>query len=210
MHAALPIPEMPPVVGLTGGIGSGKSTVADLFSQRGVTVIDTDDIARELTGVQGAALPEIIAAFGAAMVLPQGGLDRSAMRRQVFADVSAKARLEAILHPKIRQESRRRCQAATSIYVLLVVPLLVETGVWQQEVRRILVVDCDEATQIVRVKARNALSATEVRAIMVTQATRRARLAVADDVILNNDRLEALEPQVQALHQRYVELFSKG
>ena len=210
MHAALPIPEMPPVVGLTGGIGSGKSTVADLFSQRGVTVIDTDDIARELTGVQGAALPEIIAAFGAAMVLPQGGLDRSAMRRQVFADASAKARLEAILHPKIRQESRRRCQAATSIYVLLVVPLLVETGVWQQEVRRILVVDCDEATQIVRVKARNALSATEVRAIMVTQATRRARLAVADDVILNNDRLEALEPQVQALHQRYVELFSKG
>ena len=210
MHAALPIPEMPPVVGLTGGIGSGKSTVADLFSQRGVTVIDTDDIARELTGVQGAALPEIIAAFGAAMVLPQGGLDRSAMRRQVFADVSAKARLEAILHPKIRQESRRRCQAATSIYVLLAVPLLVETGVWQQEVRRILVVDCDEATQIVRVKARNALSATEVRAIMVTQATRRARLAVADDVILNNDRLEALEPQVQALHQRYVELFSKG
>ncbi len=210
MHAALPIPEMPPVVGLTGGIGSGKSTVADLFSQRGVTVIDTDDIARELTGVQGAALPEIIAAFGAAMVLPQGGLDRSAMRRQVFADASAKARLEAILHPKIRQESRRRCQAATSIYVLLVVPLLVETGVWQQEVRRILVVDCDEATQIVRVKARNALSATEVRAIMVTHATRRARLAVADDVILNNDRLEALEPQVQALHQRYVELFSKG
>ena len=210
MHAALPIPEMPPVVGLTGGIGSGKSTVADLFSQRGVTVIDTDDIARELTGVQGAALPEIIAAFGAAMVLPQGGLDRSAMRRQVFADASAKARLEAILHPKIRQESRRRCQAATSIYVLLVVPLLVETGVWQQEVRRILVVDCDEATQIVRVKARNALSATEVRAIMVTQATRSARLAVADDVILNNDRLEALEPQVQALHQRYVELFSKG
>ena len=210
MHAALPIPEMPPVVGLTGGIGSGKSTVADLFSQRGVTVIDTDDIARELTGVQGAALPEIIAAFGAAMVLPQGGLDRSAMRRQVFADASAKARLEAILHPKIRQESRRRCQAATSIYVLLVVPLLVETGVWQQEVRRILVVDCDEATQIVRVKARNALSATEVRAIMVTQATRRARLAVADDVILNNDRLEALEPQVQALHQRYVGLFGKG
>ena len=201
---------MPPVVGLTGGIGSGKSTVADLFARRGVTVIDTDAIARELTGVQGAALPEIIAAFGAAMVLPQGGLDRSAMRRQVFADVSAKARLEAILHPKIRQESRRRCQAATSIYVLLAVPLLVETGVWQQEVRRILVVDCDEATQIARVKARNALSATEVRAIMVTQATRRARLAVADDVILNNDRLEALEPQVQALHQRYVELFGRS
>ena len=201
---------MNPVVGLTGGIGSGKSTVADLFARRGVTVVDTDAIARELTGAQGAAMPEIIAAFGKEIALPQGALDRAAMRRRVFADPSAKACLEAILHPKIRHESRRRCQAATSVYVLLAVPLLVETGVWQQEVRRILVVDCDEAMQIARVKARSALSAAEVRAIMVTQASRSARLAVADDVILNNDGLEALESRVHSLHQGYVELFGKG
>ena len=201
---------MNPVIGLTGGIGSGKSTVADLFSHLGVTVVDTDRIAHELTGAEGAAMPEIIAAFGKDIALPQGALDRAAMRQRVFTDASAKTRLEAILHPKIRQESRQRCQAATSVYVLLAVPLLVETGVWRQEVRRVLVVDCDEATQIARVKARSALSAAEVLAIMATQATRSERLAVADDVILNNDRLEALEPQVQALHQRYVELFSKG
>ena len=200
---------MNPVIGLTGGIGSGKSTVADLFYRLGVTVVDTDRIAHELTGAEGAAMPEIIAAFGKDIALPQGALDRAAMRQRVFTDASAKTRLEAILHPKIRQESRQRCQAATSVYVLLAVPLLVETGVWRQEVRRVLVVDCDEATQIARVKARSALSAAEVLAIMATQATRSERLAVADDVILNNGTPEALEPQVQALHQRYLELFSK-
>ena len=201
---------MNPVIGLTGGIGSGKSTVADLFYRLGVTVVDTDRIAHELTGAEGAAMPEIIAAFGKDIALPQGALDRAAMRQRVFTDASAKTRLEAILHPKIRQESRQRCQAATSVYVLLAVPLLVETGVWRQEVRRVLVVDCDEATQIARVKARSALSAAEVRAIMATQATRSERLAVADDVILNNGTPEALEPQVQALHLRYLELFGKG
>lgn len=201
---------MNPVIGLTGGIGSGKSTVADLFYRLGVTVVDTDRIAHELTGAEGAAMPEIIAAFGKDIALPQGALDRAAMRQRVFTDASAKTRLEAILHPKIRQESRQRCQAATSVYVLLAVPLLVETGVWRQEVRRVLVVDCDEATQIARVKARSALSAAEVLAIMATQATRSERLAVADDVILNNGTPEALEPQVQALHLRYLELFGKG
>ena len=201
---------MNPVIGLTGGIGSGKSTVADLFYRLGVTVVDTDRIAHELTGAEGAAMPEIIAAFGKDIALPQGALDRAAMRQRVFTDASAKPRLEAILHPKIRQESRQRCQAATSVYVLLAVPLLVETGVWRQEVRRVLVVDCDEATQIARVKARSALSAAEVLAIMATQATRSERLAVADDVILNNGTPEALEPQVQALHLRYLELFGKG
>ena len=201
---------MNPVIGLTGGIGSGKSTVADLFSHLGVTVVDTDRIAHELIGAEGAAMPEIIAAFGKDIALPQGALDRAAMRQRVFTDASAKTRLEAILHPKIRQESRQRCQAATSVYVLLAVPLLVETGVWRQEVRRVLVVDCDEATQIARVKARSALSAAEVLAIMATQATRSERLAVADDVILNNGTPEALEPQVQALHLRYLELFGKG
>ena len=201
---------MNPVIGLTGGIGSGKSTVADLFYRLGVTVVDTDRIAHELTGAEGAAMPEIIAAFGKDIALPQGALDRAAMRQRVFTDASAKTRLEAILHPKIRQESRQRCQAATSVYVLLAVPLLVETDVWRQEVRRVLVVDCDEATQIARVKARSALSAAEVRAIMATQATRSERLAAADDVILNDGTPEALEPRVQALHQRYLELFGRS
>ena len=201
---------MPPVVGLTGGIGSGKSTVADLFARRGIDIVDTDLIARELTGDQGEAMPEIIAAFGEAVALPQGGLDRPSMRRRVFADASAKARLEAILHPKIRQESRRRCQAATSPYVLLAVPLLIETGVWRQEVRRVLVVDCDEAAQIARVMRRSALSAAEVRAIMATQAARAERLALADDIISNDEGLQALEAQIEALHQHYLELFHNG
>ena len=107
---------MNPVIGLTGGIGSGKSTVADLFSHLGVTVVDTDRIAHELTGAEGAAMPEIIAAFGKDIALPQGALDRAAMRQRVFTDASAKTRLEAILHPKIRQESRQRCQAAQPFF----------------------------------------------------------------------------------------------
>ena len=201
---------MNPVIGLTGGIGSGKSTVADLFSRLGVTVVDTDRIAHELTGAEGAAMPEIIAAFGKDIALPQGALDRAAMRQRVFTDASAKTRLEAILHPKIRQESRRRCQAATSPYVLLAVPLLIETGVWRQEVRRVLVVDCDEAAQIARVMRRSALSAAEVRAIMATQAARAERLALADDIISNDEGLQALEAQIEALHQHYLELFHNG
>ncbi len=203
------------VVGLTGGIGSGKSTVADLFAERGAAIVDTDVIAHELTGPQGAAMPEIAAAFGPAILRADGGLDRSAMRQRVFSDPSAKKQLEAILHPMIRRESEVRCQAASlggsgAGYAMLVVPLLVESKAYQDRVNRVLVVDCDEAVQVARVMARSALSADEVRAIMATQATRAERLSVANDFVLNNDGLEELTRQVDLLHRRYLELSLQG
>lgn len=199
------------VVGLTGGIGCGKSTVADLFAERGVAVVDSDVIAHELTGVRGGAMPEIGAAFGDAVLSPDGSLDRVAMRRRVFSDPTARARLEAILHPRIRRESEVRCQAerlaATgSPYAMLVVPLLVESNAYRDRVNRILVVDCDEEVQVSRVMTRSALSAAEVRAIMATQASRAERLAVADDIVLNNDGKDRLVHQVTVLHRRYLEL----
>jgi dephospho-CoA kinase len=194
------------IVGLTGGIGSGKSAVADLFSTHGVAVVDTDAIAHELTGAQGAAMPEISAQFGDRVVGPDGALNRIVMRQLVFSDPSVKSRLEAILHPLIRRESEQRCQSATSPYVLLVVPLLIETGVYRQRVNRILVVDCAETTQISRVMARSGLAAEEVRAIMDTQASRAVRRAAADDVVVNETDLASLSAQVDDLHQRYLEM----
>jgi len=195
------------IVGLTGGIGSGKTTVADLFAQRGAALVDTDAIAHELTAPQGAAMAAIAAAFGAAVLRPDGGLDRAAMRAVVFADRAAKTRLEAILHPLIRQQSEARCKAATNApYVLLVVPLLVETGSYRQRADRVLVVDCDESVQISRVMARSGLAADAVKAIMATQASRAERRAVADDVVLNEGGLEALLLQVEGLHLRYLDL----
>ena len=178
--------------------------MADLFAALGAAIIDTDVIARELTGAGGAAMPAIIAAFGPDMVLESGALNRDLMRRRVFADDSAKGRLESILHPLIRRESDLRCAAAVRApYALLVVPLLQETKVYRDRVQRILVVDCDEETQISRVMARSGLARDEVRAIMSTQASRAERLAIADDVVLNEGDRQALMPKIQALHQRY-------
>lgn len=198
------------IVGLTGGIGSGKSTVADLLAERGAALVDTDAIAHQLTGPNGAAMPEIGAAFGKGVLRADGALDRVAMRRLVFSDQSAKSRLEAMLHPMIRDESEARCQSATdSPYVLLVVPLLVESGFYRDRLKRILVVDCDEAVQRARVMARSGLSAAEVQAVMSTQASRSERLAAADDVIFNNENRDKLAPQVEVLHQRYLDLATK-
>ena len=194
------------VIGLTGGIGSGKSTVADLFAAQGVAVVDTDLIAHDLTGPTGAAMSEIVAAFGDSVRQPNGGLDRVAMRRQVFADPQVRQQLEGILHPRIRSEAERRCRLATTPYVLLVVPLLIESGVYRDRVRRVLVVDCDEATQVARVVARSGLSPDEVRRIIDTQLARAERLAAADDVIVNMAGVAALEPQVLAMHERYLRL----
>jgi dephospho-CoA kinase len=198
------------VVGLTGGIGSGKSTVADLFALRGALLVDTDLIAHELTGANGAAMAGIRAAFGDSVVSKDGGLDRGAMRRLVFSDSTAKARLEAILHPMIRAESAARCvaAAASESYVLLVVPLLVESGDYRQRVDRILVVDCDEAVQVARVMARSGLTASEVQAIIAAQASRAERRAAADDLVLNNEGRDALLAPVENLHRQYLALAS--
>ncbi len=195
------------IVGLTGGIGSGKTTVAELFGALGAAVVDTDLIAHEITGPRGAAMPDVEKVFGQSVVRTDGALDRAAMRRLVFSDPSAKARLESILHPMIRRESEARCRSASdSPYVLLVVPLLVESVAYRERVARILVVDCDESIQISRVASRSGLSNEEVRAIMATQASRTERLAAADDVIANDGDRERLSAHVAALHQRYLDL----
>ena len=194
------------IVGLTGGIGSGKSAAATLFEQLGATVVDTDAIAHALTAPGGAAIVPIRAAFGDEVIDARGALDRADMRRKVFADASAKARLEGILHPMIRAEADRRSAAARSAYVVLVVPLLVESGGYRSRVQRVAVVDCPEEMQVARVMARSGLSAEEARAIMAAQVDRQARLAVADDVIDNGGELAALRPQVEALHRRYIEM----
>lgn len=197
------------VVGVTGGIGCGKTTVTDLLAARGAAIVDTDAIAHELTGPNGAAMPAIAAAFGSSVVRQDGSLDRVAMRRRVFSDASARARLEAILHPMIRRESEARCDTAVAAnvpYVLLVVPLLVETGAYRERVARVLVIDCNEDVQVSRVMARSGLSADEVRAIMATQASRPDRLAAADDVVVNDDGIDSLRDQLGRLHERYLTL----
>ena len=192
------------VVGLTGGIGSGKSTVADLFAELGTPVIDTDSIARQLTAPGGAALDEIRAAFGEAVMQADNSLDRAALRRRVFADVAARRQLEAILHPRIRQVVEQTLAKLVAPYALVVIPLLVETGSYREMLRRILVVDCPEELQIARVMARSGLELDEVKSILVAQAGRAERLAAADDVIVNTTSLEALRTQVATLHQRYL------
>lgn len=190
-------------VGLTGGIGSGKTTVADMFSVRGAAVIDTDLIAHQLTAPDGAAISGIRSQFGAAFLASDGSMDRAKMRAFVFAEPSARARLEAILHPLIRAETERAAQQAQGEYLMFVVPLLVESGNWHERVSRILVVDCPEELQVRRVMMRSALSAEQVQAIMAAQATRAERLAVADDVVSNDGDALALVPQVDRLHALY-------
>lgn len=197
------------VVGLTGGIGSGKSTVAELFVAQGAALVDTDRIAHELTAADGAAMPLLRQAFGDLVVAADGALDRAAMRRLVFADASARARLEGILHPMIRELSAERCRAANAPYVLLAVPLLVESGSYRERCQRILVVDCPESLQIQRVMARSGLARAEVEAILASQATRQQRLAVADDVINNDGAPAELDRQVAVLHQQYLDRLPK-
>lgn len=194
-------------VGLTGGIGSGKSTVADLFAAHGVPLVDTDLIAHRITAPHGMAMPQIAAEFGDAFVAADGSLDRARMRTLVFSDDSALKRLEGITHPLIRAETEREQREAHGPYVIVVVPLLVESGTWKNRVNRVLTVDCSVETQISRVMSRNNFSRAQVLAIIARQATREARLAAADDVIDNdNVSLEALRAQVEAQHRVYLSL----
>jgi len=194
------------VVGVTGGIGSGKSAAADLFAARGAAVIDTDAIAHALTKADGAAMPAIRAEFGETVISSDGALDRAAMRAMAFADPSARKRLEAILHPLIRDEGERQLAAAGTPYAVLVVPLLIEAGDYRKRVNRIAVVDCAETTQIARVMSRSGLARPEIERILAAQATRAERLAAADDVIDNDGELAALAPQIERLHANYLAL----
>ncbi|WP_321844691.1 dephospho-CoA kinase [Paraburkholderia bannensis] len=194
-------------VGLTGGIGSGKSTVADLFAARGVPLVDTDVIAHRVTAPQGLAMPHIAAQFGPEFVAADGSMDRARMRALVFGDEAARKRLEAITHPLIRAETERETREAKGPYVMLVVPLLVESGAWKTRVNRVLTVDCSVETQIARVMSRNGFTREQVLAIIARQATRDDRLAAADDVIVNdNVTLDALAQDVERLHRRYLAL----
>lgn len=200
------------LIGLTGGIGSGKSAAAALFATLGAAVVDTDVIAHRLTAAGGLAIPAIRAAFGDDVIAPDGAMDRAAMRQKVFSQADAKARLEGILHPMIREETLREVDrvGASAPYVLLVVPLMIETGFYLNHIARLVVVDCPESMQIDRVAVRSGLSADEVRAIMANQASRAARLEAADDVIDNSGDLEQLRRQVLNLHAQYQTLARAG
>jgi len=203
MATALPVLR----IGLTGGIGSGKSTVARLLADHGAAVIDTDAISRQLTLPGGAAMPAIAQTFGADMVATDGALDRQRMRTLVFGKPAARQQLEAILHPMIGAETARQAEAAVAAGATVLVfdvPLLVESGHWRARVDRVLVVDCAEDTQVQRVMARSGWTEAAVRAVIAQQATRAERRAVADAVILNDGlSLAALADEVNALWQRW-------
>ncbi|MBC3917745.1 dephospho-CoA kinase [Undibacterium sp. CY18W] len=191
-------------LGLTGGIGSGKTTIANILGELGAALIDTDVIAHQLTVPGGLAIPAILAQFGYELLTADGAMDRSAMRELVFSDPAQKHKLENILHPLIRQETEQAVSTARGSYLIFVVPLLVESGSWKSRVDRVLVVDCDEETQIQRVMSRNRLNREQVQAIMHNQASRQQRLAAADDVITNQGPLENIRAQVVQLHHQYL------
>jgi dephospho-CoA kinase len=195
-----------PVIGLTGGIGSGKSTVAAELERLGATVVDTDEIARRLTAAGGAAMAKLRTEFGAEYLAPDGSLDRAAMRVLAFRDPTARARLEAILHPAIRAAADEALARAPGPYAVIAVPLLFETRGYLDRVDRTLVVDCPEALQVERVMARSGLGAEEVRAIMAAQWPRWRRLQVADDVVWNGGSDEALRARCAELHARYASM----
>ena len=194
------------VIGLTGGIGCGKSTVAEMFARLGAAVIDTDRIAHQLTENGQPALAEIRTQLGDEYFLPDGNLDRPRLRNRVFSDPAAKERLERILHPRIRNEVMRCLSAVHGTYVLLVVPLLLETGAYQDVTARVLVVDCTESQQVARVLARSALTEADVRSIMDHQIGRQERLQLADDICDNQGDPSALGLQVEQLHRKYLML----
>jgi len=197
------------IVGLTGGIGSGKTAVADAFSSLGIEIVDTDVLAHRLSAPGERGLAAIRAAFGDAVLTANGELDRAALRRCVFADPAVRERLETILHPLIRVEAEREIRAWRGPYGLVVVPLLIERGGLRSIIDRVLVVDCPEEEQVRRVVARSGLKPDEVRAIMATQVTRSQRRDAADDVIDNSGAPSSIASQVVALDRRYRELAAR-
>jgi dephospho-CoA kinase len=197
---------MPFCVGLTGGIGSGKSVASSMFGELGAAIVDTDEISRALTAPGGAAIAAIRESFGPEYIAADGGLDRARMRSLVFGDADAKRKLEGILHPRIRDRMRAAVAAARESYVIAVIPLLFETGVCLDLLQRVLVVDCEESEQVRRASSRSGLHAQDVRAIMAAQLPRAERLKRADDVLRNDGSVEALRAQVVRLHARYLDL----
>jgi dephospho-CoA kinase len=195
-------------IGLTGGIASGKSTVADMFADMGATVIDTDLIARDVVKTGQPALDEIWENFGAEAFAADGSLDRKAMRSIIFSDQTKRHLLESILHPRIRQEAVNQAARAEGPYQIIVVPLLVESPL-RAGMDRIIVVDCDEKVQLTRLLDRDAESRQQAQRIIDAQASRADRLAIADDVIQNNGDLENTRQQVEVLHSRYLAASSR-
>ncbi|UDG82212.1 dephospho-CoA kinase [Candidatus Vallotia cooleyia] len=194
-------------VGLTGGIGSGKTVITNAFSAHGIPIIDTDLIAHRVTASGGAAIPSIRTQFGATFITAEGALNRNRMRELVFNNMQAKQQLEASMQPLIRIETDRAIQTASGPYVVCVVPLLVEVSDWLKRIDRLLVVDCTVQTQVKRVMRRNGFTPQQVQAIIACQATRQTRLAAADDILLNEtDTIELLLPKISLLHKLYLYL----
>ncbi len=195
-------------VGLTGGIGSGKSEAARQFAELGATVIDTDLIARELVEPGQPALAEIVDSFGPGVLTSDGTLDRTRLRQQVFADPARRERLEAILHPRIRARALQLAEQAATPYCVLVIPLLVETGA-DYGLQRILLIDCPEDVQRHRIRTRDRLPENEIDAILAAQASRAQRQAVADDIVVNDKQLPQLRAEIERLHRHYLQLASQ-
>lgn len=198
------------VVGLTGGIGCGKSSASEIFSDLGIDVIDTDVISRELTQSGGSAIRMIQNTFGDAFITADGSLDRNKMRNLIFSRGDARLKLEEILHPLILEETFLQAKQTYSPYIIIVIPLLFETNDYDNIVQRTVVVDCDEPQQLSRTMTRSHLSEEKVRAIMVTQFSREARLKKADDIIINNQDIDHLRMQVLQLHYKYLMLSEKN
>ncbi len=194
-------------IGLTGGIASGKSTVANLFAALGVTIVDTDLLAREVVAPGSALLPRIAEHFGAEVLQKDGSLDRAALRSRVFANAAERQWLEQLTHPAIRELTDKRCESATSRYVIVAIPLLVETA-GAELFDRVLVVDCSPEIQLARLQARDGTTRAEAERMLAAQASREQRLAVADDVVKNDGDLATLREQVEKLHRQYLKLAS--
>lgn len=192
-------------IALTGGVASGKSTVARLFEALGAKLIDTDQVARDIVAPGTPALAQIAGQFGPEVLRADGALDRARLREIVFSDPAARARLEAITHPAIRERVAGISARAGGPYQIIAVPLLVETGT-QRQYDRVLLVDCDPQAQLGRLMLRDGLTAEQARSMLAAQASRAARLAVADDVIANESGTEVLAPQVESLHRRYLQM----
>ena len=197
------------IIGLTGGIGSGKTSATRFFAAEGIAIIDADTIAHELTGAQGDAIPNIKKYFGVDFITKNGKLDRKKMKNRIFSDINSRKKLEEILHPLIQAEIMHRIETASSPYIIVVAPLLLETGDYCETVTRILVVDCNEEYQISRTVSRDGLSKEEVRAIMATQKSRQERLNQADDVIVNDTDISSLQEKVKLQHNIYLSLLQK-